>query len=86
MEAGHRKLPLVFQNHRQGRRRLLLVTIRASGIVWDPLLNLRIVYSRRAIKEPMLQIGHKTTEPLWQDTSSSIGFCVSDNCDYFPRT
>ena len=32
----------------------LLLATGASGIVWDLLLNLRIVYSKRTIKEPML--------------------------------
>ena len=64
----------------------LLLATGASGIVWDLLLNLRIVHSKRAIKKSMLQIGHKITEPLWQDTSSSIGFCVSNNCAYMQRS
>ena len=34
----------------------------------------------RTIKESVLQIGHKITEPLWENTSLSIGFCVSGNC------
>ena len=63
----------------------LLLATGASGIVWDLLLNLRIVHSKRATKEPMLQIGHKITEPLWLDTSSSIGVCVSDNCAYIQK-
>ena len=33
----------------------------------------------------MLQIGHNITEPLWEDTSLSIGFCVSDNCGYMKK-
>ena len=42
-------------------------------------------YSKRTTKAPMLQIGHKITEPLWQNTSSSIGFGVSDNCAYIQK-
>ena len=42
----------------------LLLATGASGIVWELLLNLRIVYSKRTIKESMLQIGHKITKPL----------------------
>ena len=44
----------------------LLLATGARGIVWELRLNLRIVYSKRSIKEPMLQIGHKITVPLWQ--------------------
>ena len=42
----------------------LLLATGASGIVWELFLNLRIVYSKRTIKESMLQIGHKITKPL----------------------
>ena len=35
----------------------LLFATGASGIVWDLLLNLRNVHSKRTIKESMLQIG-----------------------------
>jgi hypothetical protein len=63
----------------------LLLATGASGIVWDLLLSLRIVYSKQTIKDSMLQIGHKITEPLWEDTSRSIGFAVSDNCAYMKR-
>ena len=63
----------------------LLFATGASGIVWDLLLSLRIVYSKQATNDSMLEIGHKITEPLWQDTSRSIGFCVSDNCAYMQK-
>ena len=63
----------------------LLLATGASGIAWDLLLSLRIVHSKQAIKDSMLQIGHNTTEPLWQDTSRSIGFCVSDNYAYIQK-
>lgn len=63
----------------------LLLATGASGIVWDLLLSLRIVYSKQTIKDSMLQIGHNITEPLWEDTSLSIGFCVSDNCAYMKK-
>ena len=42
----------------------LLLATGASGIVWDLLLSLRVVYNKQAIKDSMLQIGHKITEPL----------------------
>ena len=63
----------------------LLFATGASGVVWELLFNLRIVHSKRTIKEPMLQIGHKITEPLWENTSLSIGLCVSDNCAYMQK-
>ena len=63
----------------------LLLATRASGIVWELLLNLRMVHSKRTTKESMLQIGHKIAEPLWENTSLSIGFCVSGNFAYMQK-
>ena len=50
--------------------------------MWGLLLSMRIVYSKETIRESMLQVGRRIMELGWNGTSSSLGFCVSDNYAY----
>lgn len=63
----------------------VMLATGTGGFVWNLLLSMRIVYNKQTIKESMVQIGRKIPERMFEGTSSSIGFCVSDNCAYMKK-
>ena len=63
----------------------ILFATGASELVWGLLLSMRIVYNKDIVSDSMLQVGRRIMQLGWIATSSSLGFCVFDNCGYMSK-